>query len=41
MQWLWKNKAPLKIKIFTWMTIQNKLQTGVNLMKKKWKGSKN
>lgn len=38
MKKLWKSKLPMKIKIFMWMLIQDKLQTRVNLKKKQWKG---
>lgn len=38
---LWKIRLPTKIKVFMWMAIQKRLQTGTNLKKKKWKGSKN
>jgi hypothetical protein len=38
---LWKTKLPTKIKVFMWMSIQNRLQTRVILKKKEWKGSKN
>jgi hypothetical protein len=38
---LLKNKAPMKIRVYMWMLIQYKLQTGVNLNKKKWKGDRN
>lgn len=36
---LWKTRLPNKIKVFMWMAIQNRLQTGVKL--KEWKGIKN
>jgi hypothetical protein len=38
---LLKNKAPMKIRVYMWMLIQYKLQTRVNLNKKKWKGDRN
>lgn len=41
MRKLWKSKLPMKIKVFMWLLIQDKLQTGVNLKKKKWKGDMN
>lgn len=41
MEKLWYNKAPMKIKVFMWMLIQHKLQTGVNMKKKNWQGSRN
>ena len=31
----------MKIRVYMWMLIQYKLQTGVNLNKKKWKGDRN
>lgn len=37
---LWKSKLPYKLKVFMWLAIQDRLQTGVNLKKKEWKGSK-
>lgn len=36
---LWKCKIPLKVKIFLWQAIHNKLQTAVSLSKKGWHGS--
>ena len=35
---LWKSKLPMKLKIFMWLALHEKLQTGVALKKKKWKG---
>jgi len=35
---LWKNKMPMKLKVFLWLGLQNKLQTGEALKKKDWKG---
>lgn len=35
---LWKCKIPLKIKIFLWLTFQDRLPTGEVLKKRKWKG---
>ena len=35
---LWKSKLPMKLKIFMWLALHEKLQTGVTLKKKKWKG---
>lgn len=37
----WKNKAPMKIRILMWLAILDRLQTRVNLKKKKWKGNRN
>jgi len=36
---LWKSKIPMKLKVFMWMVINGKLQTGVNLMKNNWRES--
>lgn len=36
---LWKCKLPLKIKLFLWQLVNNKLQCAFNLSKKKLKGS--
>ena len=38
---LWKSKLPLKLKIFMWLTLQGRIQTGVALKRKKWKGDAN
>ena len=38
---LWKNRVPMKIKVFMWMAMQGKLQIGVNLKKKIGKGNRN
>ena len=38
---LWKNSMLLKLKIFLWLDTRNKVQSGVNMNKKKWKGSHN
>ena len=35
---LWKSKLPMKLKIFMWLAMHERLQTGVALTKKKWKG---
>lgn len=35
---LWKSKLPNKLKVFFWLVVQDKLQTGVNLKKREWKG---
>lgn len=35
---LWKNKTPMKIRVFMWLVFQDKLQIGVNLKRKKCKG---
>lgn len=39
MEVLWKTKLPLKIKIFLWQLIHDRLQTANCLKKKGWKGS--
>lgn len=36
---LWKSKLPYKLKVFLWLAVQDRLQTGVNLKKRKWRGS--
>jgi hypothetical protein len=33
------SKLPMKMKIFMWQACQDRLQTGVTLKRKKWKGS--
>jgi len=38
---LWKSKLPMKLKIFMWLALHKRLQTGVALKKKKWKGDAN
>jgi len=38
---LWKNRVPMRIKVFMWMAMQGKLQIGVNLKKKIGKGNRN
>ena len=35
MERLWKSKLPLKLKIFMWLAIQGRIQTGVALKQKK------
>ena len=35
---VWKNKMPLKLRVFVWQALHNRLQTGVVLKKMKWKG---
>lgn len=37
-QRLWKNRLPLKIKVFLWLATQDRIPTGVQLKKKQWKG---
>lgn len=39
MRMIWKCKVPLKVKVFLWQTVQNKLQTAANLKERNWKGS--
>jgi len=36
---LWKCKIPIKVKVFLWQAIHNKLQTVVALVRRKWRGS--
>ena len=36
---IWKCKAPLKIKVFTWLVIHDKILSRENLAKKGWMGS--
>ena len=38
---LWKNKLPLKLKVFVWQALHNRLPTGVDLKRKKWRGDAN
>jgi hypothetical protein len=35
---IWKSPIPLKVKIFFWMAIHDRIQCGVQLKKKKWSG---
>lgn len=37
-QKLWKNRLPMKIKVFLWLATQDRIQTGVQLKKKQWNG---
>lgn len=39
MRTIWGSRIPLKLKVFLWLIIQDRLQTGVNLKRKKWKGN--
>lgn len=34
---LWRNKIPMKIRVFMWLVMQGRLQTGSNLQKKMWR----
>ena len=36
---IWKCEAPLKIKVFTWLVIHDKILSKENLAKKGWMGS--
>ena len=36
---VWDSRLPMRIKVFMWLTFNNRLQTGVELKKRKWKGS--
>lgn len=38
MRMVWKCKIPMKIKVFLWLVLHDRLQTGVNLKKKRLKG---
>jgi len=38
MMLIWKYNIPLKVKIFLWMAIHDRIQCGVQLKKKKWSG---
>lgn len=35
----WECKLPLKLKIFLWLIMQDRLQTGITLRRRRWKGS--
>ena len=39
MMFIWKCNIPLKVKIFLWMAIHDRIQCGVQLKKKKWSGA--
>ena len=36
---VWKSKLPMKLKVFLWQIFHDKLQTGAELKKRKWRGS--
>lgn len=36
---LWKNKMPLKVKIFMWLCYHNRVQTLDQIKKRGWKGN--
>jgi hypothetical protein len=36
MMMIWKCPIPLKVKIFDWMVVHDRIQCGVQLKKKKW-----
>jgi hypothetical protein len=38
MMQLWKCKVPLKIQIFLWMAFNDRIQSAVQLKKRKWRG---
>ena len=35
---LWKSRLSMKLKVFIWLATQDRLQAGLALKKKKWKG---
>ena len=35
---LWNSRLPMKLKVFMWLAVQDRLQTGLSLKKMKWKG---
>ena len=35
---IWKCKIPLKVQIFLWMAFQDRIQSAVQLKKRKWAG---
>ena len=37
MKRVWKSKLPMKLKVFLWLAFHDRLQTGVELKKRKWK----
>ena len=39
LQLMWGSRLPLKLKTFIWLITHDRLQTGVELRKRKWKGS--
>jgi hypothetical protein len=41
MRRLWKNRMPMKVKVFMWLVSQNRIQSGEVLGGRKWKGDKN
>lgn len=41
LQELWRCHIPLKVKVFFWLMLKGKIQTGHQLKKMKWKGSPN
>ena len=38
MQRIWECRLPMKIKVFMWLTLQDRLPTGVVLKRRNWKG---
>jgi len=38
---LWKSKLSMKLKVFMWLALRGRIQTGVALKRKKWKGEAN
>lgn len=41
MMMVWKCPIPLKVKIFVWMAVHDRIQCGVQLKKKRWTGLRN
>lgn len=41
MQKFWKTKLPLKVKVFLRLAMKDRIQSGVQLKKKNWKGERN
>jgi hypothetical protein len=41
MRRLWKNRLPMKVRVFMWLACHNRIQSGEVLGGMKWKGNKN
>jgi len=39
LQHIWQSRLPMKLKVFLWQISHNRLQTGVVLKKRNWKGN--